>query len=97
MAAGGTIEGNRLPCRNWQCSELQRQLSFGVDSEIRGSGGQVRGEQRDGGEGICRVSWSRAWSRWTRRRRFMQGLGIHVEGMPLAYLPQERVLVEADL
>lgn len=28
---------------------------------------------------------------------YVQGLGIHVEGMLMAYLPQERILVEADL
>ena len=28
---------------------------------------------------------------------YVQGLGIHVEGMLMAYLPKERILVEADL
>ena len=28
---------------------------------------------------------------------YVQGLGIHVEGMLMAYLPQERILIEADL
>lgn len=28
---------------------------------------------------------------------YVQGLGIHVEGMLMAYLPRERILVEADL
>ena len=28
---------------------------------------------------------------------YVQGLGIHVEGMLMAYLPRERILIEADL
>ena len=28
---------------------------------------------------------------------YVQGLGMHVEGMLMAYLPQERILIEADL
>ncbi len=28
---------------------------------------------------------------------YVQGLGVHVEGMLMAYLPQERILIEADL
>ncbi|MDE0107295.1 MAG: MBL fold metallo-hydrolase [Bryobacterales bacterium] len=28
---------------------------------------------------------------------YVQGLGIHVEGMLMAYLPQDRILIEADL
>lgn len=28
---------------------------------------------------------------------YVQGLGLHAEGMLLAYLPQERILIEADL
>ena len=28
---------------------------------------------------------------------YVQGLGIHVEGMLMAYLPKERILIEADL
>ena len=28
---------------------------------------------------------------------YVQGLGIHVEGMLMAYLPGERIVIEADL